>query len=77
MWEFSGRVYRYRVEVSNDNTNWTTAVDKTNTTSTAQTQHDNFSASALFSFAANQSNHSVFNYEVGNGGGALSFSIRF
>jgi len=38
---------------------------------------DNFSASALFSFAANQSNHSVFNYEVGNGGGALSFSIRF
>lgn len=38
---------------------------------------DNFSASALFSFSANQSNHSVFDYQVGNGGGALSFSIRF
>jgi hypothetical protein len=34
-------------------------------------------ASAIASFAANQSNHSVFNYEVGNGGGAVSFSIRF
>src|SRR4051812_32855993 len=38
---------------------------------------DNFSVSALASFAANQSNHSVFNYEVWNGGGAVSFSIRF
>jgi hypothetical protein len=37
----------------------------------------NFSASALASFAANQSNHSVFNYEVANGGGTVSFSIRF
>jgi hypothetical protein len=37
----------------------------------------NFTASALASFAANQSNHSVFNYEVADGGGALSFSIRF
>jgi hypothetical protein len=33
--------------------------------------------SALASFGANQSNHSVFDYEVGNGGGAISFSIRF
>jgi hypothetical protein len=36
-----------------------------------------FSASALASYAANQSNHSVFDYEVGDLGGALSFSIRF
>jgi len=38
---------------------------------------DYLSVSALASFAANQSNHSVFNYEVGNIGGAVSFSIRF
>jgi hypothetical protein len=36
-----------------------------------------FSASALASFAANQSNHSVFDYNVGDAGGAVSFSIRF
>jgi hypothetical protein len=35
------------------------------------------SASALASFAANQSNHSVFNYEVANAGGAVAISIRF
>jgi hypothetical protein len=35
------------------------------------------SASALASFAANQSNHSVFDYQVGDAGGAISFSIRF
>ena len=38
---------------------------------------DYFSVSALASFAANQSNHSVFDYQVGNIGGAVSFSIRF
>jgi hypothetical protein len=37
----------------------------------------NFSASAMASFAANQSNQSVFDYEVGDIGGAVSFSIRF
>jgi hypothetical protein len=35
------------------------------------------SASALLSFSANQSNHSVFDYQVFDGGGAVSFSIRF
>ena len=34
-------------------------------------------ASAVGSFAANQSNHGVFDYEVGDIGGAVSFSIRF
>ncbi len=48
MWEFSGRVYKYRVEVSNDNTTWTTVVDKTNNTSTTQTQNDPFTASARY-----------------------------
>ncbi len=45
MWEFSGRLYKYRIEVSTDNTNWTTVVDMTNNTSnTAQTQSHSFSA---------------------------------
>ena len=35
------------------------------------------SAGFLTSFAANQSNHSVFDYEVGNVGGVASFTIRF
>jgi hypothetical protein len=35
------------------------------------------SASAIGSFAANQSNHSVFDYQVGNLGGSVALSIRF
>ena len=35
------------------------------------------SATALASFAANQSNHSVFDYEVADAGGSVAFSIRF
>jgi len=34
------------VEVSTDNNNWTLVVDKTNNTSTAQTQRDSFTATA-------------------------------
>jgi len=48
MWEFSGRVYKYKVEVSTDNINWTLVVDKTANTSTAQTQTDNFTATARY-----------------------------
>jgi hypothetical protein len=33
--------------------------------------------SFIGSFAWNQSNHSVFDYEVGNVGGALAFTLRF
>ncbi|MFL6513619.1 MAG: hypothetical protein ACJ8M1_01195 [Chthoniobacterales bacterium] len=36
-----------------------------------------FTVTGLASYAANQSNHSVFDYEVGDLGGTLSFSIRF
>jgi hypothetical protein len=36
-----------------------------------------WSASAISSFAANQSNHSVFDYKVVNAGGALSFNVKF
>ncbi len=48
MWEKSGLVYKYKVEVSTDNTNWTTVKDKTANTSTAQTQTDNFTATARY-----------------------------
>ncbi len=48
MWEFNGRVYQYRVDVSTNNTSWTTVVDKTANTSTAQVQDDSFSATARY-----------------------------
>jgi unsaturated rhamnogalacturonyl hydrolase len=48
MWEKSGVVYKYKVEVSTDNTSWTLKVDKTNNTSTAQTQTDPFTATARY-----------------------------
>jgi beta-glucanase (GH16 family) len=47
MWEFA-RNYKYKVEVSTDNTTWTLKVDKTANTSTAQTQTDNFTATARY-----------------------------
>ncbi|HJT81078.1 MAG TPA: hypothetical protein VJ719_07770 [Chthoniobacterales bacterium] len=37
----------------------------------------NFSASAMASFAANQSDESVFDYEVADVGGTVAFSLRF
>lgn len=36
-----------------------------------------FTASAISSLAANQSNHDFFDYKVGNVGGALSLSVKF
>ena len=48
MWEQSGKVYKYKIETSNDNTNWTMKVDKTANTSTDQTQTDNFKANARY-----------------------------
>jgi len=50
MWQTNGVVYKYRVEVSNtgNNNSWTTVVDKTNNTSTAQTQTDTFSANGRY-----------------------------
>jgi len=47
MWEFA-RNYKYKVEVSTDNISWTLAVDKTKNTSSAQTQKDNFTATARY-----------------------------
>jgi hypothetical protein len=34
-------------------------------------------ASAIGTFVANQSNHSIFDYQVGNAGGVISLSFRF
>jgi hypothetical protein len=36
-----------------------------------------FTASAISTLAANQSNHNVFDYKVGNFGGLLSLSVKF
>jgi hypothetical protein len=38
------RNYKYKIEVSQDNTNWTVVANRTATTSTAQTRQDSFSA---------------------------------
>jgi uncharacterized repeat protein (TIGR02543 family) len=40
------RNYRYKIEVSTDNINWTVVVNKTANTSTAQTRQDSFSQTA-------------------------------
>jgi uncharacterized repeat protein (TIGR02543 family) len=40
--------YKYKIEVSNDNSTWTLAVDKTASTSTAQTQADNFTGTGRY-----------------------------
>jgi hypothetical protein len=47
MWEFAGSLYGYRIDVSANNVAWTMAVNKTNNTSTAQTQADLFTAKSV------------------------------
>jgi cytochrome c peroxidase len=47
-WEMSGKVYKYKIETSPDNTNWTLVADKTNNTSTAQIQTDSFTGTARY-----------------------------
>lgn len=47
IWEFA-RNYKYKVETSTDNASWSLKVDKTSYTGTAQTQTDNFSATARY-----------------------------
>jgi hypothetical protein len=48
MWEQSGVAYKYKIETSNDNANWTLQVDKTNNTSTDQIQNDLFLDTARY-----------------------------
>lgn len=47
-WEFAGRPYGYRLETSTDNSTWTTRVDKSSNSSTAQIQSDSFNTSARY-----------------------------
>jgi hypothetical protein len=48
VWQHSGRVYKYRVEVSTNNITWMTVADKTNNASTVQTQTDHFTTAARY-----------------------------
>ena len=43
-WPQSGAAYKYKIETSVDNVNWTLKVDKTSNTSTDQVQNDVFLA---------------------------------
>ncbi|MFD3498741.1 alpha-L-fucosidase [Streptomyces sp. NPDC058678] len=47
-WESDATNYRYRIEGSTDNANWTTLADRTDTTSTSQVQVATFSAQARY-----------------------------
>lgn len=47
-WEKDGNVYQYKIDISNDNMNWTTIVDKTNYTQAEQVQTDNYNANARY-----------------------------
>jgi uncharacterized protein YjdB len=46
-WEKNG-AYKYKIEVSTDNSTWTMAVDKTTNSTSAQIMTDNFTASARY-----------------------------
>lgn len=47
-WEKDGNIYKYKIDISNDNINWTTIVDKTNNTQVEQIQTDNFNKNARY-----------------------------
>ncbi|MNB96717.1 F5/8 type C domain protein [compost metagenome] len=48
IWEKSGVVYKYKIETSDDNVNWTLKVDKTNNSSMEQSQTDSFTDTARY-----------------------------
>jgi hypothetical protein len=47
MWEYSG-AYKYKIDVSTDNSTWTNKADKSGNTTVAQTMTDTFSATARY-----------------------------
>lgn len=47
IWEQAGKLYKYKVEVSADNANWTLEVDKTKNTNTQQIQTDTYNANSV------------------------------
>lgn len=67
-WESNG-VWQYKVEVSNNNVNWTLVVDRTTNTAPAQTYTDNFSSSGRYvriTATTNQPGHwaSIYDFQV-------------
>ncbi|RCW47517.1 discoidin domain-containing protein [Paenibacillus prosopidis] len=48
MWELNNTAYKYKIETSVDNVNWTLKVDKTNNTDTNQVQNDVFQGTARY-----------------------------
>ncbi|WP_304943205.1 discoidin domain-containing protein [Vallitalea guaymasensis] len=48
VWEYGGKVYKYKIDVSTDDSDWINVVDKTNNTSNIQIQEDNFTANARY-----------------------------
>ncbi|KNY26540.1 discoidin domain-containing protein [Pseudobacteroides cellulosolvens] len=48
VWEFGGRVYKYKIEISNNDSTWNTVVDKSGNQSTLQVQSDNFNATGRY-----------------------------
>jgi chitodextrinase len=46
-WEKAGKIYKYKVEVSSDNTNWTLKVDKTSNIVTQQIQTDSYNSNSV------------------------------
>lgn len=45
-WEKAGKLYKYKIEVSADNRNWTLKANRTNNTAAQQVQTDSYSANA-------------------------------
>ncbi len=48
IWEMSGHLYKYRIEVSNNDSTWNTVFDNTNNPYTAQTQVNNYLANGRY-----------------------------
>jgi GH43 family beta-xylosidase len=47
-WEWSGRIYQYKIETSVNDTAWTLVVDKTKNSSLSQIQADSFTSTARY-----------------------------
>ena len=47
IWESDGKNYKYIIEVSSDDLNWTTVADKSKSTNTSQVQTDDFKADGV------------------------------
>ncbi|GMQ60363.1 hypothetical protein AN1V17_47630 [Vallitalea sediminicola] len=48
VWEYDGNVYKYKIDVSTNDSDWINVIDKTNNTSNNQLQEDDFLATARY-----------------------------